>query len=131
MTRKRLLVVVPALTVVAWMAVQVFGLAIAGSVMHDASQAMDLWSGAKPPTPESLANLRNDLQRSPMALRLALRDQAQMRELGARKQRRRCIRTRGDARPAADARGGIHGRLRGHITGVMLTSWAPPVATET
>ena len=63
MARKRLLVVVPALTVIAWMAVQVFGLAIAGSVMHDASQAMDLWSGAKPPTPEALAKLRDDLQR--------------------------------------------------------------------
>ena len=63
MARKRLLVVVPALAIIAWMSVQVIGLASAGSVMHDASKAMDLWSGAKPPTPETLAKLREDLQR--------------------------------------------------------------------
>ena len=52
-----------------------------------------------------------------VALGLALREQAEVRDLGRGEQLRGAVRARGHARAAADARGGVHrgvGRLLRH-----------------
>ena len=60
----RLLAVVPALALLAWMSRDTIGLATAGAVMHDVSKAMDPWTAGKAPAPTAIAKMREDLQDS-------------------------------------------------------------------
>src|SRR5262245_21445035 len=58
-----------------------------------------------------LFNLRHHIHRALVAFRLALWQKAQMTDLSSGKQRRRSIRTSGDAGAAADTGSGVHGKV--------------------
>ena len=57
-------------------------------------------------------HLRHHAQRAPMPLRLALRQQAEVRDLRAGEQRGRRVRARRHAGAAADAGGRVHRAVR-------------------
>ncbi len=76
----------------------------------------------QPPKP-SYSMRRDHGARAGVALRLALRQQAEVRDLGGDEEHRRAVRAGGDAGAAADALGGVHREL-GDLASAIGTAFA-------